>query len=94
MTTQPSCTLSINVAVPDLPFLELTISHLVRSCDYPFRERMLIVDTAPLVSRYRKDPKIGNLEQLLELCGRLKDSNVVDEVKEVGLFKQASPKDY
>ena len=44
---------------------------------------MLIVDTAPLASRYRKDPKIGNLEQLFELCEQLKVSNVIDEVKEV-----------
>lgn len=83
MSTQQSCTLSINVAVPDIPFIELTIPHLVKSCNYPFRERMLIVDTAPLASRYRKNPGIGTHEQLLDVCKRLKDRNVIDDVREV-----------
>ena len=83
MSAHPSCTLSINVAVPDMPFLESTIPHLVKSCDFPFRERVLVVDTAPLAARYRKDPTVGTLEQLLEVCSRLKDRNVIDDVRVV-----------
>ena len=83
MNTHPSCTLSINVAVPDMPFLEFTIPHLVKSCNFPFKERMLVVDTAPLASRYRNDPSVGTLEQLLEVCNRLKGLNVIDIVKMV-----------
>ena len=41
---------------------------------------MLIVDTAPLAARYRKDPTVGTLDQLLEVCNRLKDRNVIDVV--------------
>lgn len=92
MSTQPSCTLSINVAVPDTPFLEFTVPHLVKSCNYPFRERMLIVDTAPLDARYRKDPTAATPEQLLQVCKKLKDGNVIDNVRLVDYSRKTRQK--
>jgi hypothetical protein len=63
-----SCTLSINICVTDLPYISYTIPHLVRSCNYPFTERMLVIDTAPMKGRYRNQvlPDLGELETAAE----------------------------
>ena len=76
----PTCTISIMVARTDLPFMMHTIPHLMRMCDFPFVERVLFVDTAPLSGEKVNRPGVGSMEQLRECCDRLLKSGVVDKV--------------
>ncbi|MEM1238666.1 MAG: hypothetical protein AAGI45_02385 [Cyanobacteria bacterium P01_H01_bin.26] len=76
----PSCSLSIMVARTDIPFMMETIPHLVRTSHYPFVERVLFIDTAPLTGDKVGRPGIGTLEQLRENCARLMAMGVVDRL--------------
>ena len=77
------CSLSIMVARTDLAFMMHTIPHLVKMCRFPFRERVLFVDTAPLSGDKLKRPDIGSMEQLREACQTLLDRGVVDRVTDI-----------
>lgn len=79
----PSCSLSIMVARTDIPFMMHTIPHLVRMCNFPFQERMLAVDTAPLSGDKVGRPGIGTMEQLRDYCHQLLSSGVVDKVVDI-----------
>lgn len=84
MTTKfASCSLSIMVARTDIPFMMHTIPHLVRTCNYPFVERVLMVDTAPLSGDKLLRPGIGTMEQLRECCDKLVREGVVDKVVDI-----------
>ncbi|NER79671.1 MAG: hypothetical protein F6K42_08825, partial [Leptolyngbya sp. SIO1D8] len=74
-----SCSLSIMVARTDIPFMMQTIPHLVRSCDFPFHKKVLVVDTAPLSGDKVNRPGIGTMEQLRENCAQLIRQGVMDE---------------
>jgi hypothetical protein len=76
----PSCSLSIMVARTDLPFLMHTVPHLVNACHFPFVERVLFVDTAPLSGDKVKRPGIGTLEALRDCCAALRDRGLVDRI--------------
>ncbi|MEM8610920.1 MAG: hypothetical protein AAGF93_02800 [Cyanobacteria bacterium P01_H01_bin.105] len=78
--TLPRCSLSIMVARTDIPFMMETIPHLVRTSHYPFVERVLFLDTAPLTGDKVGRPGIGTLEQLRENCARLVDMGVIDRL--------------
>src|SRR5205085_7616068 len=45
--------------------------------------RELLVDTAPLGPAYRDRPRIGSLEELRAICGRLLEAGVVDSVRDI-----------
>ena len=68
------------VARTDIPFMMETIPHLVRTSHYPFVEKVLFLDTAPLTGDKVGRPGIGTLEQLRENCARLMDMGVVDRL--------------
>ncbi|WP_373693685.1 hypothetical protein [Limnofasciculus baicalensis] len=72
--------MSIMVARTDLPFMMHTIPHLVKMCDFPFVERVLFVDTAPLSGEKVNRPGVGSMAQLREYCDRLLTSGIVDKV--------------
>ena len=76
----PTCSLSIMVARTDIPFMMHTIPHLVRTCNFPFKQRMLAVDTAPLTGDKVNRPGTGTMEQLRAYCDQLLSSGVVDTV--------------
>ena len=76
----PTCSLSIMVARTDIPFMMHTIPHLLRTCNFPFKQRMLAVDTAPLTGDKVNRPGIGTIEQLRAYCDQLLSSGVVDTV--------------
>lgn len=78
----PSCTLSINTCVTDVPFLLQTVPHLVRSCRYSFTEKMLVIDTAPMKGRYRKG-SIPCMAELEDIAQSLLDQGVIDTVVKV-----------
>ncbi|MEL7501530.1 MAG: hypothetical protein AAFN18_03600 [Cyanobacteria bacterium J06554_6] len=76
----PSCSLSIMVARTDIPFMMETIPHLVRTAHYPFSEKVLFIDVAPLSGEKRNRPGIGTMEQLRENCAQLKAAGIVDRL--------------
>ena len=60
-----------------------TIPHQIRACNYPFVERVLAMDTAPLtgVKRFRYDT--GSQKDLEEACQSLIDSGVMDRIEKI-----------
>ncbi len=79
----PSCSLSILVARTDVPFMMHTIPHLVKMCKFPFTQRLLAIDTAPLSGDKVNRPGIGTLEQVREYCRQLLDAQIVDKVVDI-----------
>ncbi len=73
----------ILVARTDVPYMLQTIPHQIKACNYPFAEKVLAVDTAPLTGdkRYRYDT--GSQEQLEAACQTLVDRGVVDKIVKI-----------
>lgn len=90
----PSCSLSIMVARTDIPFMMHTIPHLVRACNFPFKQRMLAVDTAPLSGDKVNRPGIGTMEQLRDYCDQLLKAGVVDTVVDIDYSEEFRQKAY
>ena len=78
-----SCSLWIFVARTDIPFLMLTIPHLVRMNNFPFAERVLAVDTAPLTGDKIGRPGIGSLEELRDCTQKLQQAGIVDRIIDI-----------
>ena len=78
-----SCTLSINVCLADYPFIEQTIPHLVRSCNYPFTEKMIVIDTAPMQGRYQKQIPLVTMKELEKKAHNLVKRGYIDSVVKV-----------
>lgn len=67
------------IARTDIPFMMHTIPHLVRSCNFPFHQKILVVDTAPLSGEKVNRPGIGTMEQLRKNCAELIRQGVMDK---------------
>jgi hypothetical protein len=78
-----NCTLSILVARPDVGFMMHTIPHLVKTCQFNFAERMLVMDTAPLSQEYQTRPGVGTQQELRDCCQALIAQGVIDKVIEI-----------
>ena len=78
-----TCTLSIMVSRPDVRFMMHTIPHLVRMCNYPFLERVLVIDTASLAPRYQSDPNLATMGKLRDCCAELVAEGVVDRLIDI-----------
>ena len=81
--TPPSCTLSIFAARTDLPFMLPMVRHIVKMSRYPFVEKFLAIDTAPLTGDKVFRKGIGTLEELRECCDRLIAEGVVDRAVDI-----------
>lgn len=68
------------VARTDVSFMMHTIPHLIRTCDFPFEQRVLVVDTAPLTGDKVGRPGIGTLAQLRANCEKLRQMGLIDLV--------------
>jgi hypothetical protein len=79
----PSCSLWIFVARTDIPFMMHTIPHLVRMSNFPFAERVLAVDTAPLTGDKISRPGIGSLEELRDCTQKLQAAGIVDRIVDI-----------
>lgn len=82
------CTLSILVARTDTAFMMHTIPHIVNACRYPFTERVLLVDTAPLGRTYRRRPHIGTMAELMQNCERLQREGVIDRIEPINYSRR------
>lgn len=71
------------VARTDVPYMLETIPHQIRACNYPFVEKVLAMDTAPLTGdkRYRYDT--GTQKQLEAACQTLIDRGVMDRIVKI-----------
>jgi hypothetical protein len=79
----PSCSLWILVARTDLPFMMETIPHLVKMSNFPFCDRVLAVDTAPLSGEKINRPGVGTMEELRDRVDKLIKAGVVDRSVDV-----------
>jgi hypothetical protein len=83
LTRIPSCSLWIFVARTDIPFMMHTIPHLVRMSHFPFEERVLVIDTAPLSGDKVNRPGIGSMEDLRRGTAELLEAGVVDRLVDI-----------
>lgn len=79
----PSCALWILVARTDIPFIMQTIPHIMRMSNFPFTERVLAIDTAPLSGDKMNRPGVGTMEQLRDCTQQLLNDGVVDRLVDV-----------
>ena len=77
------CSLTILVSRADRQYFMHTVPHLVKMLNFPFQQKLLMVDTAPLPPRYSSMSNLGTLEELFELCEQLKERGVVDRILRV-----------
>ncbi len=75
----PDCELSILVARPDTSFMNQTVRHLVRACNYPFKRKVITADTAPLGGAYRTRTDLAPMSAFHERCDQLIADRVMDE---------------
>ncbi len=81
--TYPSCSLWFFAARTDTWYMMNTIPHLVRASNFPFQERVIALDTAPLSGEKVHRPGIGTMAELKECCRKLIDMGVIDRVVEM-----------
>jgi hypothetical protein len=81
--TKPPVSVWILVARTDLPYMMQTIPHLMRSCNYPFVERVLAMDTVPLTGDKRYRYKTGTQEELESACQTLIEQGVMDKIVKI-----------
>ncbi len=79
----PSCSLWIMVARTDISFMMHTIPHLVRMSNFPFEEKVLAVDTAPLSGEKVNRPGVGSIEELRNCSKLLLQDGVVDRIVDI-----------
>jgi hypothetical protein len=60
-----------------------TIPHLVKMSNFPFEERVLAIDTAPLTGEKVYRPGIGSLEELRNCTDKLLKAGIVDRVVDI-----------
>lgn len=84
----PSCSVWILVARTDIPFMMHTIPHLMKMSNFPFQERVLAVDTAPLSGEKVDRPGVGTMAQLREYTGKLLKAQIVDRVVDINYQTQ------
>jgi hypothetical protein len=78
----PSCSLWFFAARTDVSFIMHTIPHLVKMSQFPFEERVIAIDTAPLSGEKVNRPGIGTMEQLRQCTEKLVRDGVLDRVVE------------
>lgn len=80
--TNSTVSLTINTCVTDVPFLEKTLRHIFRSLDYPFKERLIVVDTS-LPKGHFQARRRGELSDLQILLNRMCTEGLIDRVEEI-----------
>lgn len=71
------------VARTDIPFMMHTIPHLVRMSHFPFEEKVVVIDTAPLSGEKINRPGIGSMNDLRQCTAELLKAGVVDRLVEI-----------
>ena len=82
-TDKKTCSLWIMVARTDVSYMMHTIPHLIKMCNFPFFEKVLALDTAPLSGDKCRHPYLGSIDELYKQCNQLKNSGVIDRMVEI-----------
>ena len=77
-----SVSFTTNVCVADVEFAEQTIRHMIRSLNYPFKEKHIVIDTGALSGKYLARPA-GQVERLRERMNVLLEDGTVDALFEI-----------
>ena len=79
----PPVGLMINATVMDVPFLDITVRHMIAQARYPFTERTIVVDRSPAFpGKFRARPRAtpNELDRVLQ---QLLAEGVVDHIRDV-----------
>jgi hypothetical protein len=76
----PSCSLWFFAARTDVWFMMYTIPHLVKMSQFPFEERVIAIDTAPLSGEKVNRPGLGTMEELRACADKLVADGVIDRI--------------
>lgn len=79
----PPVSIWILIARTDLPYLHKTIPHLIRTCNYPFVEKVLALDTAPLLGDKRYRYGTGSQDDIRQAGEALVAAGVMDRIVEI-----------
>lgn len=90
----PTCSLWIMVARTDIPFMMQTIPHLIKMSNFPFEEKVLAIDTAPLSGDKVMRPGVGTMEQLRDYCGQLLELRIIDRIVDINYDQKYQNKVY
>ena len=94
MKNKFDCSLWILVARTDINFMMYTIPYLVKMCNFPFDEKVLAIDTAPLSGEMTNRPGIGTMSQLRKNCEKLLDKKIIDRIVDINYSKEYKDKVY
>lgn len=83
----PTCSLWILVARTDIPFMMQTIPHIIKMSNFPFQEKVLAIDTAPLSGDKIMRPGIGSMENLRNNCQQLLELGIIDKIVDINYHK-------
>ena len=89
-----SCSLWMLAARTDLPYMMQTIPHLIKMSNFPFKEVVLAIDTAPLSGDKVLRPGIGTMTELRDCCNKLINDGVVNRVVDFNYSKEYREKIY
>lgn len=92
--TLPSCSLWILAARTDMNFMMETIPHIIRMSRFPFQEKVLAIDTAPLSGEKLLRPGIGTMEDLRKNCEQLLELGLIDKIVDINYHKSYQNKVY
>ncbi|NND96988.1 MAG: hypothetical protein HKN47_06630 [Pirellulaceae bacterium] len=81
-TAEHGVTLSILASRFDVAYLPLTVAHLVTACDYPFAQRMLVIDVSPPPPERAAETGAATLAELKLCAQQLCDDGWIDRVIE------------
>ncbi|MCZ8028246.1 MAG: hypothetical protein GPI90_02050 [Microcystis aeruginosa K13-05] len=76
----PSCSLWFFTARTDVWFMMNTIPHLVKMSQFPFEEKVLAIDTAPLSGEKVNRPGLGTMEELRACGEKLVKDGIIDRL--------------
>ncbi len=79
----PTCSLWIMVAITDIPFMMQSIPHLIKMSNFPFQEKVLAIDTAPLTGDKVMRPGVGTMTQLRDNCNQLLELGIIDRIIDI-----------
>jgi hypothetical protein len=71
-----------NACITDIPFIKETLTHMKRSLDYPFIERIVALDVGRPIGKYEERLK-GELSELRIILSNLIEEGVIDKVVEI-----------
>lgn len=71
-----------NACITDIPYIAKTLTHMKGNLDYPFMERLVVLDPGIPMGKYEKRGQ-GNLSELRSILSNLLDDGVIDQVIEI-----------